>query len=324
MPETLGLAAIRIHIDPSLINVGPVHLTWHGFFTFLGILTVVIFAARRASKHGIPEDAVYNTAAVAVIGGIVGARLFHVIDFWSFYVANPLQILNLLSGGIALTGGIIGATLAGMFWIWRTKLPLGLALDITAPAAPIGQMVGRIGDIINGEHFSTFTNLPWGFIYSHPGSPSFGRRDLTGSDLNFDYLAPDGQVVEVAAQQPVIVYEMMWDVLIAGILIYMIGRIKPPGMVFASYLALYAVGRFTIQLMRQDDVWFAGLQEAHLLALGLLAVTVPILVAKARLVKGGEDPYVESHAQLEPAPEEPKTASRRRRDRRQSRSRSRR
>lgn len=271
MLDSVPPQAITIGMNPSIVSAGPFHLTWHGFFTFLGILVVVLIAARRARGYGISEEIVSNVAMTAVVGGIIGARLFHVLDWWSYYIANPLQMLNLLSGGIALTGGIIGATVGAAIYIKFAKVPLGTILDIAAPGAPIGQMVGRIGDVINGEHFAVSTDLPWGFVYSHPGSPSFG-------------LLP---------QHPAVAYEMIWDIFIAGILFWLVGKVRPTGMIFVFYIALYSIGRFFIQFLRLDAVYFAGLQEAHLLTLCLLVITVPLLIIRARPSAAGEDPYAE-------------------------------
>ncbi|MCL0042816.1 prolipoprotein diacylglyceryl transferase [Dehalococcoidia bacterium] len=271
MLDSVPPQAITIGMNPSIVSAGPFHLTWHGFFTFLGILVVVLIAARRARGYGISEEIVSNVAMTAVVGGIIGARLFHVLDWWSYYIANPLQMLNLLSGGIALTGGIIGATVGAAIYIKFAKVPLGTILDIAAPGAPIGQMVGRIGDVINGEHFAVSTDLPWAFVYSHPGSPSFG-------------LLP---------QHPAVAYEMIWDIFIAGILFWLVGKVRPTGMIFVFYIALYSIGRFFIQFLRLDAVYFAGLQEAHLLTLCLLVITVPLLIIRARPSAAGEDPYAE-------------------------------
>ncbi len=270
-------AVITIHIDPVMFTLGGLTLTWHGLTTFLGILTVVIIGARRGRSLGISEDAVYNIAAAAIAAGIVGARLVHVIDFWTYYIANPIQILNIVQGGIGLVGGIIGATIGGAIAMRVQKVPLGMALDAVAPGVPIGQMVGRIGDIINGEHIASGTDLPWAFVYTHVGSPSFG-------------LPP---------QHPAIAYEMLWDVAIAAFLFWLFGKVRPAGMVFVAYAILYAMGRFAIQFVREDAPYFAGLQEAHILTLAILIVTIPILVARFRFAPAGVDPYAEDKARAD-------------------------
>ena len=109
------LATINIGIDPNIFELGPFLVTWHGFFTALGIAAVVLWAVYQGRKHGIHEDAIYGTAVWAVLGGLIGARLVHVVDNWDYYIQDPILILRIYEGGIGLLGGILGATIAGIF-----------------------------------------------------------------------------------------------------------------------------------------------------------------------------------------------------------------
>ncbi|MBI4236292.1 MAG: prolipoprotein diacylglyceryl transferase [Chloroflexi bacterium] len=255
-----SVAVIPIGMDPNIIQAGGLLVSWHGFFSAVGILVVILWALRQGRRHGISDDAVYGTAVWAVIGGVIGARTLHVIDFWDYYSTQPLAILQVWTGGIALFGGIIGATIGGGLYAYLNKYPFGRMVDLVAPGILLGQMVGRIGDIINGEHLAKVSNLPWAFQYTHPNSPAFGEGPM----------------------HPAIVYEMVWDAIVFYITLKLIGRLRPDGMVFFVYLATYSLGRFLIQFLRRDAIWVAGLQEAHLLALLVLAVAVPVLAARAR------------------------------------------
>jgi phosphatidylglycerol:prolipoprotein diacylglycerol transferase len=213
---------------------------------------------------------VYSTAIWAIIGGIVGARLVHVIDRWDFYGDNPGEIIAIWSGGIALYGAILGGFVGGSIYARLHGYPIGRLADTTAPALLIAQTIGRIGDIINGEHISKATDFSWGFVYTNPDSLS-------------------NQVHGLVASHPVVVYEMIWNMMVLGVLWWLRGRIKPDGMLFALYLSLYSFGRFFISILREDKTWFAGLQEAHLIAIVVVAVTVPLLVYRGRLVPRGEE-----------------------------------
>jgi phosphatidylglycerol:prolipoprotein diacylglycerol transferase len=260
------LAFITIGINPNITGfslpfIGPLMLSWHGFFGALGITSVLIWATRAAKKEGIDEDLIYGIAMWAIIGGLIGARAVHVIDSWSYYSAAPISILRIWVGGIGLMGGIFGATAAGSIYIWRHRLPLGKILDITVPGILIGQFVGRIGDIINGEHLSNFANLPWAFEYTHPDSPAY----------------------QLGPMHPAIAYEMLWDMIVFFVTYKLLGKLNPDGMVFFTYLALYGFGRFFIQFTRRDPVWIAGLQEAHFLSLGMLIIGLFVIASRARL-----------------------------------------
>ncbi|MCH7950766.1 MAG: prolipoprotein diacylglyceryl transferase, partial [Candidatus Dadabacteria bacterium] len=157
----------------------------------------------------------------------------------------------------------------------RWHHPVGIIADLTAPAMLIVQTIGRLGDIVNGEHCAKAADFFLSFVWTNPAS-----------DARF---CDNGVGVAI---QPVIAYEMVWN-LLALILVWRLrGKIRPAGMLFALYLALYAVGRFAISFAREDKVWTQigalGLQEAHYIALLVLAITVPLLIIKARPAKGVE------------------------------------
>ncbi|MBI2856321.1 MAG: prolipoprotein diacylglyceryl transferase [Chloroflexi bacterium] len=260
---------IHIGMDPNMVEFGTFVLTWHGFFAFVAVVVAVVLVARWARGEGIIGDVVYSTAVWAIIGGIVGARLVHVIDRWDVYSDNPGEIIAVWGGGIALFGAILGGFVGGAIYAHFQRYPIGRLADVTAPAMLVAQTIGRIGDIINGEHVSETTRLSWGFVYTHPDSLS-------------------NQVYGLQASHPAVVYEMIWNMLVLGVIWWLRGRIKPDGMLFALYLALYSFGRFFITFLREDKTWFAGLQEAHLIALVVMAVTIPLLVYRAHLVASGE------------------------------------
>lgn len=266
---------IRIGMNPNMIEVGPFLLTWHGFLSVVAVALAVYLIARRAPRFGIEPDDIYSTAIWAIIGGVVGARLFHVIDRWDFYSQQPAQIIAIWSGGIAIWGALLGGFVGGAIyasrWLKGIKggFPVGRIADISAPVLLIAQAVGRIGDIINGEHVAKTTTMPWGFVYTHPDSPT-------------------NQTWGVASTHPVIAYEMIWNMVALFIVWRLEGRLRPHGMLFMAYLAIYGLGRFFISFMRMDKVWFAGLTEAHLISLAVIVAAILLLVYKAQWVRRTE------------------------------------
>ncbi len=108
------LAAISIPFGPNIIEFGPFILAWHGFFTFVAVATSVYLAVRWGTRQGLSADAIYSIAVWAIIGGILGARLVHVIDFWGpIYQHDPIRLLYVWQGGIAIYGGILGGFAGG-------------------------------------------------------------------------------------------------------------------------------------------------------------------------------------------------------------------
>ena len=276
---------IEIPFGPNLFQLGPVLLTWHGFFTFVAVVVAVVLIARWASRTGredLTSARVYDTAIWAVLGGIVGARLVHVIDRWDLYSQNPLQVFAIYQGGIGIIGAVLGGFAAGVIYTRIAHYPTGKLADLAAPAVLIAMAIGRIGDIINGEHCALVTDAFWGFVYTHPESPA-----------GFCYNS-----IPSPSMHPAVVYEMLWDLAIAGVLFWGLrDRLRPDGMLFVSFLLLYSVGRFFITFLREDKVWVAGLQEAQILSLVILAVTVPLLAYRAQW---GKPPQAQEAAPVSP------------------------
>ena len=256
---------ISIGMNPNMFEAGDFVLAWHGFLTFIAVALAVLITAQIAKREGMLPDTVYSVSVWAIIGGIVGARIVHVIDFWSFYSNDLVRIIQLWNGGIAIYGAVIGGFIAGAIYCVYAKIPVGRLADFTAPGLLIAMTVGRIGDIINGEHLSKTTTMPWGFVYTHPDAPS-----------NFQYgLTPS---------HPAVVYEMLWNMAVLAMIWPLRNRLRPHGMLFVLYGALYSAGRFFISFLRVDKEYFLDFNQAQILAIIVMAIAVPILAFKTQLV----------------------------------------
>jgi phosphatidylglycerol:prolipoprotein diacylglycerol transferase len=299
----LPIAAIGLPFDPNITGGSGFALSWHGFLSFVAVAVAVWLVARAArTERGVDVDMVYNTAIWAIVGGILGARLVHVADNWDKYGNDLLSIFSVWEGGIGLWGGILGGWLGGITYAHFVKYPVGKLMDMTAAPLLLSQTIGRIGDIINGEHWSRESGLPWAWYFTDSTSPA-------RIGANNEYQDPEQPV------HPAVVYEMIWNIIGLFILYKLRHRLKPDGGLFMVYLAYYSVGRFMVQFIRLDKVYFASLQEAHLIAIGVLAVSVPFLAWKVRFKKPGE-------TESGPAGDnEPPATGRRREERRRRRAR---
>ena len=262
---------VEIEIGPNLVTLGTFILSWHGFFTLIAVGSAVFLVMRWAPMKGIDPDDILSIAIWAIIGGILGARVVHVVDNWSFYQHNLGQIVAIWNGGIGIWGGILGGFAAGAAYSLLNKHPVGIIADLTAPALLLVQTIGRLGDIVNGEHCAKATDFVLGFIWTNTASDASNCGNGVGVSVH-----------------PVIAYEMLWN-LAALLLIWKLrGRLMPDGMLFTLYLALYSTGRFLITFAREDRVWALGMQEAQYIALLTLAVTIPLLAVKARFTSRDE------------------------------------
>jgi phosphatidylglycerol:prolipoprotein diacylglycerol transferase len=258
---------IVIDLEPNIFRIGPLLLTWHGVFAVLGIL-----AAARLGVWLLEKDKVDTTHAAdgvvwMVVLGLIGARLLYVWENFQLFQGNYLRIFALTEGGISQWGGLFGAMLGAYIWARRQSLSFWKLMDAGGAATMIGLAIGRIGDVINGEHHGTPTTLPWGVEYVNP-----------------DTLGQPGKVVH-----PEVAYEMVLTLAILALLLPFHQRLKarlPDGVLGLIYLGVYAFGRFWLSFFRTDPSVFLGLRQAQLasaLMVVIAVVVIPILFRRSRL-----------------------------------------
>ena len=230
----LPFLVIDINMDPVMADFGPFTLTWHGLFTAIGIIAGVSLSVWIAKKDGIPSEIGQEIALVGVPCAIVGARLFFVAEHWDRFSDDPAEIVTgITEGGITLYGGLLGGAIGGVLYAWFHKWPIPIGLDAAAPGMVLGQGIGRIGDLINGEHHADESGLPWAVRYTHP-----------------DTLGEFGKAVHPTAGG----YELIGDLVICALLYFVVRRYaRVPGWVFCAYLALYGGRRFFLSYTRTDE-----------------------------------------------------------------------
>jgi len=155
---------ITISIDPIIFSIGHFHVRWYSLIVMTAIGVGVWLAARQAERKGFEKADVYDGALWVVLAGLLGARLFHVIDHWPHeYAPNPIRALYIWEGGLAIWGGVFGGLIAvAVLARWRGwRLPS--LLDAAAPGLVLGQGIGRFACIITGDAMGKPTNGPFGF-----------------------------------------------------------------------------------------------------------------------------------------------------------------
>lgn len=224
---------IEIGIDPTITEIGPFELTWHGLFTAVGILLGFLFASRFIRRIAISEDDAFSIMLVGTITGIIGARAMFVLENREQFEGQWLDVLRINEGGITIYGAIIGGIVGAVIYGLIRGLPVLRGLDVGGMGLVLGMAIGRIGDLINGEHIAKSSGLPWAVEYTHPGSPSW----------------------QLGPTHPATTYEMIGDLLILGIMLLIFVRIgmSRPGVAFFTGVVLYSAMRFGVSYLRIDS-----------------------------------------------------------------------
>jgi len=237
----------------SHFDLGPVAIPWHGLMTAIGIVAAGWLALRYAREHKLNEDRLFNLMFIIVVAGMIGARLFYLVEQDPGALARPGDWLG--TNGFSFYGAIIASIAAAVLYLRNDVTRLSL-LDAAASGFGLGMAIGRVGDILIGEHIGNASALPWAIRYSNP-----------------DALAPSQDL----AYQPGALYESL-----LGLAIFLFvwphrHRFYPPGMLIAFVVAIYAAGRFVLFFFRNDsDELVAGLSNGQvsslLVAVAALAV----------------------------------------------------
>lgn len=243
-------ASITISIDPE-IELGPLTLSWHGLGIALGLVVGTAIAQRWANRRGLARDEVVNLVIVVALAGIVGARLMYLVEKEPESLLRPADWLD--GRGFAFYGAMILGTAAVGLYLRRRRLGVRY-LDAVAAGFPLGMAVGRVGDLINGEHYGPPSDLPWATRYANPAAD-----------------APSSAI----AYHPGGLYEIALALAIAPVVWWIAQRVRAPGTVLWAVIGLYAAGRFAMFFYRSDsEAVAAGLNATQLVSLGLVAVAV--------------------------------------------------
>ena len=234
-PITFPNLGIEINPSPVAFTVFGKDIYWYGIIIAAGFLLAVFYMLARAKDFGITQDDVLDMILWAVPIGVICARLYYCIFYWELYADDPISILYIWEGGLAIYGGVIAGLLTGIIWCRKKKIPFGAMADVCAPGLLIGQCIGRWGNFINREAFGRETT-------------AFSRMGLT---------LPGRETVYV---HPTFLYESLWN--FAGFLMLHFWFRKHErrfdGELILLYAVWYGIGRALIEGLRTDSLYIAG------------------------------------------------------------------
>ena len=250
---------IIVNINPVMFTLGNLVITWYSVMVTLAIIAAIVIAIFEARRKRISAEEIISLAPWVIAGGVIGARLFHVIDRWELYAGAPLHILMIQHGGLAIWGGVAGGAIAVLAYARRKRLSIGRLADTLVPGLLVAQIIGRFACLINGDSYGSATTLPWGFIYINPASMI--PENLFGVPTH-----------------PYPVYEMLWNLMGLALALKFRRYLKTDGLLFLSYLSFYGVGRFILTFIRHEKIWIWGLQEAQVIAIVILLASLAAIV----------------------------------------------
>jgi len=234
---------------PEGFSIGPLFVRFYGIILMSGAVAGAFLAVREAKRRGYDGEIVWDLFIYLLIGGIVGARVWHILTpspstgvTAGWYLSHPLDALAVWKGGLGIPGAVIGGLIALFFYSRRTGINFAEWTDISSPSLALGQAIGRWGNFINQELYGAPTNLPWK-IYIDPA------HRLTNY-LNVEYY------------HPLFLYESLWNLANMFLLIWISHRFAASlkdGDIFLTYLIVYPIGRFLLDFLRLDASMVGGI-----------------------------------------------------------------
>lgn len=263
MSASLVLAAIP---SPSsnAIEIGPLTVRAYGLAIGTGVVVAVLVAQRRWEARGGDAADIGSVAVWAVPAGLVGARLYHVLTDWHRFEGRWWHALAVWEGGLGIPGGLLAGVVTGAFIARRRGLPVADLLDVVAPAIPVAQALGRLGNWFNQELFGRPADLPWAL-----------RIDPEHRPAGF---------ADTATYHPTFLYEALWNLALAGVLLFVGARWRlRPGQLFIGYVAGYAAGRLWVEALRIDPATeLAGVRVNIWVSSIVLLTSLAVLTIRGR------------------------------------------
>ena len=253
--STISFPFLGLEVNPiRAFQLGPLTVHMYGLVIALGLITAVIYACRRSKQFGLTEDNILDGVLWVTPFAILCARAYYCIFSWDQYAADPISVLYIWHGGLAIYGGVLGAVAGVIVFCKIKKLKIPAVLDIVALGFLIGQTAGRWGNFFNREAFGAATD-------------SFFRMGL--------YNTVTG-VTEY--YHPTFLYESVWNLCGFVALHFLSKRRKYDGQIALGYMAWYGLGRAWVEGLRVDSLYWGPFRVSQVLAAITCVIGVTVLL----------------------------------------------
>jgi phosphatidylglycerol:prolipoprotein diacylglycerol transferase len=255
---------------PTGFQVGPFTIHYYGLIILAGIAAALVLTGREAKKEGKNLDFLLDAFPWIFLGGVVGARIWHIFTppesmvargiTTRYYLTHLLEALAVWKGGVGIIGAVLGGSLALWAYAWRRNESASAWLDILAPGIALAQAFGRLGNFINQEVYGLPSNLPWA-IFIDP------QHRLPGYS-------------QIATYHPLFAYESLWSLLNMAFLLWInakVGEKLKTGSLFLIYLLFYGIGRVGLEFLRLDVSSCQGV-NLNQIAMSLVVFTAGVLL----------------------------------------------
>ncbi len=243
------------------IDIGPLSLNLYGLMIALGVVAAVWLFGRRLEERGVgTKDDASAIAIWAVLAGVIGARLYHVVTDYDRFRNNWGEIPAIWNGGLGIPGGLLFGTAVGMYMAQRRNIPIAVGATCAAPAIALAQAIGRWGNYFNQELYGRPTDLPWAL-------------EIDASHLEAGYAVG-------TTFHPTFLYESLWSLALCLVLLWIDRKWRPaPGQLFVMYVIGYGAGRFWVEGLRIDRAdEFLGLRLNQIVALAAVVIGLVVLL----------------------------------------------
>lgn len=265
-------------IDQYGIHLGPLYVRFYGVILMLGVVAGAYLADREAQRRKMNTDFLWDRLFWMVIGGVIGARLWHVLTpppsmvavgiTTSYYLSHPLDAIAVWRGGLGIPGAVMGGLLALYLTAKRRNQSFPDWIDVIAPALALGQAIGRWGNFVNQELYGAPTDLPWAITISPQNRlPEFANQ---------------------ATYHPIFLYESLWSLATVFFLLWLArryGQSLKSGDIFLVYLISYPFIRILLDFLRLDASEVAGFNANQTLMVIVLLFAAGILFYRHRVAK---------------------------------------